>query len=824
MTEISATIRLRPTRIGFLVRPTDMASILKIMRICTCLWGGIYNPIIPVFKRPPEAWRPEPHERVKGLAVAKGYINFFEPDVFVEAEEGLLEESGLGALRKEHQRWEQVKTLDEFLSPMHHEWSEPAFGLSIYDVLKHLYETEQRFQLREKRPAVFVQPKRNNGLVEALFGVYPKEQASEYFVKGYQEVLRPDEVEANPNTWLKVFSGCAYTPLQMTDYELEIQPVGRNDLHIYVFDPSKPTDLIDLWNLRIEEERLVPVPVEWLEALTEHLCKLINDEYRPIRGNPYGTMHHSFIEFGRSIGKEHAQELIGPFLNKVPKEAFWTHSRSRIWVKHVDDRIHRNQRLLVTAKERKSNLVINKEDQELRGSFETLAPEFAFQYEGDENRWVNAVTFSFLDQEKAATVFPFNNFDRSWPLFRGLGDHAIVNSEGWVFGQKFKNWNESIKLLSKEEALFGFFKKQGIEAKLLHPGQVAKQMLEHLGGLREVILLADPELLKLLNNMAGGIRVKKNDAETVEEKFELRSAPIADWSKLIPKLKKRFLIQWLELADFTKRNIIRLGSQTECPHCQAKNWHSLTSVDYRLTCERCLNNYEFPQAGLRKNNQNWTYRVVGPFSVPDYGRGAYSTLLTLRFFKTFGGSHNEMTFSTALDLKFDNTDMETDFAAFWRDDKVYGFQESPVLVIGETKSFGEGELIKAKDLTQLKKLGTKFPGAVIVISVLRNDFTPLEKELLSSFVKWCRRLDESGQPTNPVILLTGHELFTDYLKTAWEKLGKPHSDFSELDHLRNLYSLADATQQIYLSLPSFDQWRTDDWKKRVARKKALAKR
>jgi hypothetical protein len=92
MPGLSAEIELRPTRIGFLVRPTDLASVRTIMRACSCLWGCIYNP---------EAteWKPEIYERFKGPAIAKGYVRFFGPDLYIETEPGLLEEAGLGALR-----------------------------------------------------------------------------------------------------------------------------------------------------------------------------------------------------------------------------------------------------------------------------------------------------------------------------------------------------------------------------------------------------------------------------------------------------------------------------------------------------------------------------------------------------------------------------------------------------------------------------------------------------------------------------------------------------------------------------------------------------
>jgi hypothetical protein len=54
------------------VRPTDLASVRAIMRACACLWGGTYNPIIPVFKKAPKEWKPEIYERFKGSESRKG--------------------------------------------------------------------------------------------------------------------------------------------------------------------------------------------------------------------------------------------------------------------------------------------------------------------------------------------------------------------------------------------------------------------------------------------------------------------------------------------------------------------------------------------------------------------------------------------------------------------------------------------------------------------------------------------------------------------------------------------------------------------------------
>jgi hypothetical protein len=823
MADLSANIRLRPTRIGFLVRPTDLPSIRKIMQACTCLWGGIYNPIIPVFKVPPRAWRGAQWERVKGPAIAKGYIEFFEPDVYVESEEGLLEEAGLGALREKITIEKFVVGLDELFQPQYSgDPAEPVLGLTMIDVLRHLFKTERRFQSRKETTSVLVRMDRGSALVEAIFGAFPTQKDIAYFSKSYVDVLAPEKVEANAKTWIEVFKKGAETPLRITRYGLDAQRYWNHDLVVYVFDPTRPTDLIDLWNLRLEPRPVLPVPVGWFNSLADEIQTVLKQEHRPIRGNPHGVMHHATVEFGRSIAETKAKELVEIWKGKLPAGALviklW---RNSIWTPFVDDRIHRDRRLKVTANERRTTVIVNSEKTSSYAEFETLSPEFASRFGGHTFRWVNAVQLSSYRREGFGITLPFNIFDRRWPAVGMGGDRVQVGSEGWIFGQRTKGWNEHFELLSAEEAILSWLKQEGIEAKLSDPGHIAKQMLEHLGSLWAIHLLADLETIQLLNKMAGGVRVRKKGGATVEETFERRTASVKKWIDLISKRKADRRLPRLELADFTSRNVIRLGLETDCPNCHATNWHSLAAVDYAVVCERCLHRYDFPQAELKDRNQNWHYRVVGPFSVPDYGRGSYSALLCLRFLKSFSVSTDFMTYLTATDLKFDGLAREVDFIA-WRRKERFNLDEAPDLIVGEAKSAGQGELITQGDLTKLKEVAQKLPGAFIVLSVLRNDFTSLEKTILRQFAKWGRRRNDLGRVTNPVILLTSRELFFDHLLSAtWKDLGKPWSSFSEYDHTRNLYEVADATQQIYLGLPSFSEWERAKWEKRTATRKKM---
>jgi hypothetical protein len=505
MTSLSAKISLRPTRIGFLTRPTDLASVRAIMRACICLWRGIYNPIIPVFKKPPKEWNPEPHERFRGIEVAKGYVRFFEPDVYVETEKGSLEEIGLGVLRREHATHALVITLKELLEPeAGRSWSEPQFGLSIHDVLRHIYRTEQQFVRRDKRESVLVTAERGNALSESLFGVYPTSSDVRYIQQAYTDAYKPDKAAPKPEIWRRVFLKGADTPLGVTEYDLDPRRYWYHDPLLFVFDPKRATDLIDLWNLRLEPYPVLPIPVGWFEALSDDIYNVVKSQHRPVIGNPHGVMHKATIEFARSIAKMEAESLIRKLRPGLPQGAlvvkYW---RNPIWIERRDDRARRETRLKVSSRDARVSLSLD-DDRDLNTSFAALEPEFSERYGKGDHRWVNVLHVSDYGNKSVATVLPFNTFNRQWPELGTPGDPTPVGSEGWVFPQQYKNLTQSVQLLSASDAMIGSLAQLGVKAELSEPGHIARQMLEQLGGLRGVHLLADLDTLKLLNKMAGG--------------------------------------------------------------------------------------------------------------------------------------------------------------------------------------------------------------------------------------------------------------------------------------------------------------------------------
>jgi hypothetical protein len=198
--------------LDFLVRPNDLASIQEIMRYCAAVWGGIYNPIIPVFSKPPKAWATEPFDRIRGIGVAKGYIRFFEPDVYVEAEKGLLELVGLGAVRDRLTVYPDVLMLADLLKPeQHKDWCEPAFGLNIHDVQLHLYQIDQQFTKRDQRENIIVTPEKGSGISELIFGVFPTQKSVAHIARGYHNAFKPTKLEPSPDSWKKAFGENAVT-------------------------------------------------------------------------------------------------------------------------------------------------------------------------------------------------------------------------------------------------------------------------------------------------------------------------------------------------------------------------------------------------------------------------------------------------------------------------------------------------------------------------------------------------------------------------------------------------------------------------------------
>src|SRR5690242_3207409 len=79
----SLKIKSRPLRLGLLVDLKDKTSLERAIEINSTVWGGFYNPLIPVFNKTPRAWVDKPFRAPKPADIFDGYRRAFDPDVLV---------------------------------------------------------------------------------------------------------------------------------------------------------------------------------------------------------------------------------------------------------------------------------------------------------------------------------------------------------------------------------------------------------------------------------------------------------------------------------------------------------------------------------------------------------------------------------------------------------------------------------------------------------------------------------------------------------------------------------------------------------------------
>jgi hypothetical protein len=194
MRAISGSLRLRPTRIGFLVDPNDLESLRRIFQVCTCSWGGVFNPIIPVCSAIPDAWTDPPFTVPSPLELARGYLDFFEPDVFVEARPGLAEQIGLARTELDFGHPRIIPLDSYFIADGAYPFSMP-FGMDSFDIYNAMYDREFKFVSRhERRIALFDVDPVAAPFIEAAFGGFPTDGPLQSMSHAYIQVFDPAKI------------------------------------------------------------------------------------------------------------------------------------------------------------------------------------------------------------------------------------------------------------------------------------------------------------------------------------------------------------------------------------------------------------------------------------------------------------------------------------------------------------------------------------------------------------------------------------------------------------------------------------------------------
>jgi hypothetical protein len=168
----------------------------------------------------------------------------------------------------------------------------------------------------------------------------------------------------------------------------------------------------------------------------------------------------------------------------------------------------------------------------------------------------------------------------------------------------------------------------------------------------------------------------------------------------------------------------------------------------------------------------------------------------------------------------DGGSFEADFGLFAKPN-VYEHMSTPHLFLGECKSFNP---FKPEDFSRVRTAAKLFPGAILCFCTLNESFSPYEIRELSRLVIAGRKRLDVGKQINPVLLLTGKELFGQYrIESPYDIYGDKKEMAGRVYMRNDIQETCDFTQQIYLGIESYYTWRDKKRQKIIARRAAKKK-
>jgi len=290
----------------------------------------------------------------------------------------------------------------------------------------------------------------------------------------------------------------------------------------------------------------------------------------------------------------------------------------------------------------------------------------------------------FGDKELLAEVMPEGDEN----LARAIGNIGFrewrFSKKGMVYLSRHSDWSVHLSLPKAENVFSEWLKFKKWKVELSDKGHIAKQMLMQLGGTWGILTIANEGVIKLLEDMGEGKTMKK-------DAFWGEISKIANQMRF-PEDPYKILQRLLDVQMF------RLGIELQCPIC--KQHSSPKEIE-------------------------WSYRTFGPFSLPKRAYGAYTVLLTLRFFSqpTLKATTPIMSFSAERDA----IKIEADLGLFYEETR-FGKTKTE-LIFAECKTYNPFD---KKDVNRMRFLGEQFPGAFLVFSTLNKSLTKNEKRLLTS--------------------------------------------------------------------------------------------
>ncbi len=704
MKTIHVQQRVRPTRYAFIVNEGSLAASLQAASLNTALWGGLFNPIVPL----------TPVESRIGLLKA------FDADFLVNL-------TGTDLPSEVAARYECriVSRTDLVRTDDHTRQRELGLGFNILPILRHVHEKEVRVSTEPTRAAI-VAPQAMVGWPEYSAFAYGSfrwlPEMDVNFEDMFKRALRASSINLLELTTPPDYD-TLLLPLEFTAYGLRVLGgTASFSTHIiFIGDHRNLADLVEFWNIRATGRTVVFVPAVAYRAFKSLICLIIDEGCYPINQQ---VENHADLQKGPSLSKETFDEVCDWItsldLGQLSRRS-WGPRFGLELERYIGD-IH------IAELEASGGEELSILDDGQMTPVKLVPPP----YLTDENVRKGKLTWSidvkmsggFRDPEY---MFSFPNEPAVEAVVRrgiiGGPDDVRLSRYGIVLQQ---DWANSILYLTPvptKDVFHALFLQAGIKSQPSHPGQYAEQILKKMGSLH-----VDCRVFKLrgvreiLDRLGDGSTLTKGNMHNV-----VMSTTLDDhgqnwrpefYNNLILRFGQRRPLYFGIIFDvLLEKRILRPGFVFRCPTCFKDDWYHVSEFAEEYTCRFCFT----PQRVNFGSKHEWQYKADGLFRIPDSAQGSVAVILSL--WRLEHQTHGHGRYVTSLNLVVSDTGhrSEIDYAYI-----VMGtFDTSYELVLGQATRFGD---FTDKDMQKMAELADRFPRKpYLAFSTLKEHYSEADK-------------------------------------------------------------------------------------------------
>jgi hypothetical protein len=736
------------------VRAGNFPQLRRAMHLSTMLWGGRFNPIIPV----------DDAEHAKQLS------ELFHVDALYAVEPDPVVDAFVAA--NSHVAYPR------FIGPFLLKGSDTTSRHPRTTLLDVGFVIDAHAREKEKDSAslaaglgafpVWADDDPLSDVLLASFGVYPDDEwgrpLNDSFTAAHGKTRRLlDRGEPLPTSMLR-----QWNPLALTRHGLWPSRGGLTADGIFVGSAGSFDDLVDFWNLcavdhaliffdPAQTPRLLELVQTYIGLVEEGVAKLADDDWRKYL-NVWGRDRAGLPEQLTTtikVLRHGIDSVIWNGLNEKPPRMATEHTGTVASV--------------ATGQPRPSM------------TFQVDLPEMFRPLEADRQFVVMTVRPHHTGLEREGYTFAapnvpeMNEYYGREMLFEP--DYARVEPDGLGIITRLDRSYFNVYALPITELFQRLFQTFGLKARPSRAGTIARRLVHQMGGLQSCRVFKIAGVRRLIETFAAHRAFTHTQAlQQIGPGFKAYRKLYIE-QRTTPGLEPNDAFLYLVAKD-----VLRAGLEFRCPTCELDFWVLLDDAATMMDCEYC--GARFNATTQLRDKDGWKYRRSGLFGREDHQEGAVPVTLALQRLDTSVSNLLQPTlYTTGLDIESGAVRVppcEVDFAflAHHPNGRVQ-------LVIGEAKS---GQEIAAADVANIKVVAAAFPRSrmdVFPTFAKVSDFTRQELE---------RCLEPAKTYPKRHILLSRPELEPYDLHERFSEL-RPGLRYSS-----DVEDLAEATHELYRAI------------------------